>query len=402
MARGLFPLTRAGSGLLALSILATWTQGIAHKDVVLLTAARMTLGLEALLCAAVLVTALLGWWRCRRARAAAGPVLAETGCELPTGFAVSFPDWLPFVTLSWTWTQPPGIGIRLRRQSSRITEILLARHRGAGKSIRRSFTVRDFLGLCAITWTAAEPNRFRILPARSENTEAAVALAAGTGEDLPDPYGAAFGDPVETREYRHGDSPRLVRWKLYARTGKLIVRAPERALSDQPTTCAYLLGGAPAETAAGLVREMLESGYLGAEFFFGAEGSARVAEGDLELAGEILAESGMADAQSVAGLPAFLTKAAQAGYSNCLLFASPRTPGKRLAEMAGASSVNVRLVVCVTQLEPAAPPSLWKRIVFERSRHGVALGALAKRFEPCAGLCAPQVFEQQTGGFFAL
>ena len=67
------------------------------------------------------------------------------------------------------------------------------------------------------------------------------------------------------------DSPRLILWKVYARTRRLFVRTSERALEAAPRTCAYLVADPQDEAAATLARTVLERGLLGDRWRFGAD-----------------------------------------------------------------------------------------------------------------------------------
>src|SRR5205814_5321723 len=96
-------------------------------------------------------------------------------------------------------------------------------------------------------------------------------LAAG--DDEAHPLGQPVGDRIEMRPYVPGDSPRTIAWKIYGRTGKLVVRAPERARIVSPRGCAYQVAGPHDESTAAVARAVLERGFLGQEWRFGADGS---------------------------------------------------------------------------------------------------------------------------------
>lgn len=395
----IFPITRSGCLLLTVSILTIWTQGITHQDLVLLAGAVVLLAVELLLVLFVIASASVAWGRSRRASCANAALQLETGVESSTGFAVSFPGWLPFVTLSWEWTAPAGVEVRPTRQGPLLFEHVVPTHRALTAMVQREFTVRDFLGLARISWVLADAVPLRVLPARLADTGLAVPLGLGTGDDLPDPFGALIGDQVEMREYQPGDSPRLVRWKLFARTGKLFVRTPERAIAEQPSACAWLRGGKSTSAAAQLARELIERGSFGGEFLFGAEGSARVAHGDVELARDVIAESGDATPRSSGALAGFLQDASGLGYSDCLVFTGPAKPPEAL-ELAGAA-LPVRMVICVPELSTGGPFSLWRRIVF-RPEKRPSLDSIRAAYAPLNGFCPLQIFEQRSGSFFAL
>src|SRR5229473_1265468 len=112
--RRIFPVTWTGMALLALAGLTIWTQGIHHKDLVLFTGALVVLAVEALLLALTIAATFLAAWRSRRARSTLASLELETNVECATGFAVRFPGWLPFVSLSWEWVTPAGVEVHQR------------------------------------------------------------------------------------------------------------------------------------------------------------------------------------------------------------------------------------------------------------------------------------------------
>lgn len=391
-----FPITRFGCILLTLTALTTWTQGIAHQDLVLLAGAAVLLAIQTLLLLTVIVCAAIAWRRTRHASSTAPTLELETGVESTTGFAITFPNWLPFVTLTWKWTAPIGVDVRAKRQQrSRFIEDVVPDSRALAPSIEREFTVRDFLGLSAISWTLTSPVPLRILPARLSAPGLAAPLSLGTGDDLPDPYGAPIGDQVEMREYQPGDSPRLVRWKLYARTGKLFVRMPERAIADQPSACAWLCGGRSTNASAQLARELLERGSFGSEFLFGADGSLRTSQGDLDLARDLIAAS--ANVPTPGALGTFLQTASSSGFSDCVVFAGPGAP----PDLNGGCPLPVRIVICVDELSTTGPAPLWKKILFHGEEHPT-LDSIRATYAKVAARCELQIFEHRSTSFFAL
>src|ERR1700730_9299637 len=114
--RRIFPITWTGTALFALAGLTIWTQGIHHKDLVLFTGALVVLAVESLLLALTIGATFLAAWRSRRARSTLASLELETYVECSTGFAVRFPGWLPFVSLSWEWVTPSGVEVHSRRR----------------------------------------------------------------------------------------------------------------------------------------------------------------------------------------------------------------------------------------------------------------------------------------------
>lgn len=398
--RRVFPMTVSGCLLLAASLATVWTQGIAHQDLVLLAGAVVVGAVELLLVLFVIASAVLAWRRSGVASRASAALQLETGAESSTGFAVRFPGWLPFVSLSWQWKSPAGIETKQKRQGPLLVETVVPECRALTTVVEREFSVGDFLGLARISWLRREPQPLRILPARLEDSGLAAPLGLGTGDDLPDPWGAANGDLVEMREYQPGDSPRMVRWKLFARTGKLLVRRPETAVAEQPSACVWLSRGRSSHIAAQAVRELLERGSFGSEFLLGAEGSERTAHGDIDAARDVIAAAGAGrgtDAKS--GLAEFLREASGLGYSECLMFTGPdQAPEPR--EAAGAA-LSLRIVVCVKKLGVERQASWWQKFIFRREE-APTLESIGRTYEPLKGCGPVQIFEQRSSSFLAL
>lgn len=326
-----FPLNPSGIAVLALAGLAGWFYGVGRLDLILLTAAFcaavMTLGLALSTLAAV--------WLVRRAlhrHAAqeANTVRAVCGAWSDTGLKLRAPATLPFLGVDVVWETPPETTVALR--GSRGEEMVYPTRRGIYTEIVRRVTVGDILGLTAVTWTHRTLCSVVMEPGRSQLERPADLLGLVAGEDLSDPYGSPTGDRVEVRRYGPGDSPRLILWKVYARTRRLFVRTSERALEAAPRTCAYLVADPQDEAAATLARTVLERGLLGDRWRFGADG-AEDAEA-LPAAIHGLTRSGTLPS-APPELGPFLARAAKEGFGACLLLLPPG-PGPWLAEVSAA------------------------------------------------------------------
>jgi hypothetical protein len=147
------------------------------------------------------------------------------------------------------------------------------------------------------------------------------------GEDLPHPSGPLTGDRVDIRRYVPGDPLRLVLWKLYARTGELMVRTPERAIAPSIRIVAYLIAAEGDEPPAAAARVAIDSGLLGDGWTFSADGANHPAE-DPESALALVIGSRSArgtDQGNGAGLMPFLDAATESEPARIVLFAPART-----------------------------------------------------------------------------
>src|SRR5690606_20831174 len=116
-------------------------------------------------------------------------------------------------------------------------------------------------------------------------------------------------------------SVRDIMWKAYARNRHLNVRLPERSVFHSNRTLAYLLSSPEDEAAAAVARVAVESGALGDDWLFAADGSegATATRSD---ALERIAQSRALDGPLPYGLDAFLQQHAGQGSLHCIVFAS--------------------------------------------------------------------------------
>ena len=359
----LFPATMAGFFVLGLCAAGFWYLGVLHKDVVLLPATLVLALLAVGMILAVGLGAAVTARALRRAHFDDAFLRLEANDPRRTGIRGRAP-LLPFIELSWEWLIPPDVEVRTVSRWRQVSEEVLPRRRCLVDGLIRRVQVRDVLGMARVVWRFERPSRVMILPDRGRLDQTTVLRSLVGGEDHPDPYGDAHGDRVEMRQYAPGDSARNILWKVFARNRRLMVRMPERALTAQPRTCAYLVAGPSDEPSAGLARVVLERRMLGEGWRFGADGSPGFAE-NLDSALEILARSGNPDT-GPPGLAAFLKRAETDGYQNCLVFL-PAASGKWLDEVRRAvagSRLGLTWMVGLDGLQTSleAPP-LWKRLL---------------------------------------
>lgn len=362
-ARDLCPLTLPGGLMLAAAGLALWRLGMGRLDLVVLAAAALGGGATVLLALGVSATAAVLALRVRRL-----PVLslaADCGIPLPTGFVLPLPRWLPLLEASWTWEAPAAVEVGARPVPGGLAEVATARRRGRFERIVRRVAVRDAAGLAEITLTLATAAEVRFTPHAGSLRSLTVLEGLTAGEELSDPHGEPFGDPIDMRRYTHGDSPRLILWKVFARSRKLLVRLPERAVAARRRTCAYLVAGPGDEASAALARAVVEQGLLGEGWRFGADGSAEAAHTETE-ALDTLVASGRAAAGAAVGLGDFLRRAERDGFAHCVLFLPPR-PGPWLEPTAAAARATRLRPLLLTAVDGAgveAPPTpRWRRLL---------------------------------------
>lgn len=327
--RGYFPLTNLGLVIAGVAALVLWLFALPRVDYVLQLVCAMALAMVALAVIAVLPGA---WWVAKVVRERTGHAAAPVLIEAQRGFAMllRMPAFraLPLIDLRWSWIEPEGFVVELQREGGEITERVEALERADVEQIVRRFVVEDAFGLARITFQRSERRGVRVLPYTGKLNSAPMLRSHAGGDELPHPLGVAEGDRVDMRHYVPGDPLRLALWKVYARTGELMVRTPERAISPSWRIVAYLPAAEGDEPAAAAARVALSAGLFGEGWRFSADGANRIAEDrDSAIALAISSRRARGTAEGdAAGLGGFLDAAGEAARTRLILFL-PATPG---------------------------------------------------------------------------
>jgi hypothetical protein len=397
---GVFPLTPTGLVLLAFAAVAFWLLGVRRLDLVVLAIASLGAGLAGLAVLLVSLVTAFTWLRLRRA-GRPGLLLLECDVRQPTGFVAPLPRWLPLVEVSWRWLDPPEAEVTIEPGRNGLVERVLPHRRAYLGAVTRRVSVRDVMGLAAISWDRSEPREVHIAPARGLLDRMPLLEGLTGGEDLSEPRGSPHGDRVDMRQYTRGDSPRLILWKVYARTRKLLVRIPERAVTARPRACAYLVAGDGDEASASLARAIVERGSLGDNWRFGADGSLTPAT-DTASALEIIIASGSAPEGVPTAFPGFLARAARDGFSICFA-CLPARRGPWADGVVAAlrqTSMRVHLLTAVDGSRAALQPErAWHRFVLRRRPGGPpGVDDLAHMAQSFHGFSCPFTAVDRAGG----
>jgi hypothetical protein len=346
---GIFPLTKTGVAFLALFGIAVGVYGIRRMDFVALAAGFAGALTIFVLLLCTLTGALFLFLASRRAVTPAALDLV-TNLPQPTGCRVRFPRWIPCVIARWLW-ENAGCGdavVSVERENAWLTETVTPARRCVAGRVTRRFYVRDIFGLTEISWRRAETASLNVLPDRGMLTRMPPPAGMFDGDDVPDPWASPGGDRVDMRPYVPGDPLRTVLWKVYARSGRMMVRIPERSVAERRRGCGYLVTGTRDDAAAAAARVSVERGLLGDDWCFGADGVNNYAD---ETGGalEIIALSGNAGRK---GLGDFIAKMRGDGYQSCVLFMPPDPAAWNYAAMqtAGCGSMRVHVVIGVDGL----------------------------------------------------
>ncbi|MCB9637595.1 MAG: DUF58 domain-containing protein [Myxococcales bacterium] len=299
------PLSRRGFLMALFGVLFLWGYGLRQKDWILLVLGAIALCLVILGVLMVGFTSLWVGWRMRNLATAgpSDPLHAVVGESTSTGLRL--PAWqMPFVDFRVLWLEPNAevtvdSGFRGMEESVRFSR------RWSAQRIVRAFIVRDFFGLSEVRWESEEARTIQVLP-RTASFPTTPLRSMSDGEGHYVPGSPRRGDLVDTRAYMPGDPIRHIHWKLFARSQELIVRIQEPSRDYDLKLLAYLICDPFDEYAAEIARWSMESGALGNDWSFGADGCDLIAKEDLATGRELLAQSGMSLEGYGRGLETFL------------------------------------------------------------------------------------------------
>ncbi|GAB4111088.1 MAG: hypothetical protein OHK0013_47060 [Sandaracinaceae bacterium] len=365
----LFPLTPLGLLVAVGAGAALRKVAFAQLDLVLLVVGYGGLGLVATALLFVVLAAVRIAFAMRGARAAPERTL-ETGRSLPTGLVVPRLVWLPFVRVRWTWARPEA-SLELVERRLGLVEHATLRERGTSRTIERRMVVEDAFGLARIAWRHEQHTHLICLPHVGALRQLPLLVSMAGGDDIPHPMGVAEGDRTELRRYAPGDPARLIHWKVFGRTRQLMVRMPERALTRARRTVSYLVAGSADEASAAAARVAVESGALGADWVFAADGSTFDASEAHEAVAQIVA-SVAHRGNGASGLRGFVDRAERMGPASLVLFVPP-VPGPWLARalaVVGPRGDRTRIVVATDGLDTRAPQPAWWRWVLRAPAPG--------------------------------
>ncbi|MGK0359138.1 MAG: hypothetical protein ACI9U2_001439 [Bradymonadia bacterium] len=333
------------AGLLTTAFAAwVWVEyGRDRADFVIQSAALVMLAVVA---ASVLVTAIAGIVLFASVRKAARQHVEgdmDAGTELRTGMRMLSFRWWPMVKVHLRWVDPTAARVTLVQVEGRADERVVIDERGRFSMVEREFALRDIFGLASVGFTLRTTANLRVAPAPCR-ASLAIALRHASGEGYAHPAGKVEGDRIEMRRYAPGDPVRMILWRVYARSRRLLVRVPERAIAPQPSAVAYFVAGDADEPTASAARLFVEQGLLGADFRFSADGVSEPAT-DEGQAIEHIIDSAQHRETGGEGLPDLLRRHDRSELGNCVFF------------VPGEDGPWVDQVIAISQSLPA-PPTL--------------------------------------------
>lgn len=304
-------------------------------------------------------------WRLKRTLGetlALDPVEVEVGQDLMTGFSIPSIHPNPLFQIQVLWQKPKVHEYHLEYFDGELKELIKPKRRGKVVEVTRVFTLEDIFGFTTLKWSFRQSCDLSVWPQSTPAHELDLRRPQ-LGEDLYDPIGEVNGDLVELRRYENGDPLKLVMWRVYARNRQLVVRSPERALSERKDLVVYFIAHPSDEPSASTARAYLEAGLLGDDFLFIADGCQRAVSHSDEVMNQLLSS---ADSETLSALPVLhsLPEQQQRGV---VIFASALTPPELLSKVVNSlpSPPLVILSLSFEVEDEVSTRSLWWSKLFK-------------------------------------
>ena len=299
------------------------------------------------------------------------PVSVEVGFPNETGFRVAPIRLLPLVKLTWKFIYPDEIETRIRaRKGTAQLEEIVPNKRCKVKHVIREFSLSDVLGFCRYSWIQKQSLNFTALPQTNSLRAIPQLLSLNAEDGLSNPFGKPEGDRMEIRQYVPGDSIRDVMWKVYARTRQLNVRLAEKSVLHDTQTVAYLLSSEQDEAAAAIARMSLETGALGEDWTFGADGCNHPCK-DLKSALDAVAKSRAIGVTHEYGLDKFIQVAASKSSTYCIIFAAAEIAPWLPKVLSTVSSFpnGFSIVLATDGFTGVKERKIWEDLLFKQDKY---------------------------------
>ena len=299
------------------------------------------------------------------------PVSVEVGFPNETGFRVAPIRILPLVKLKWKFIYPDQIETRIRaKKGAALSEEIVPNKRCKINHVIRKFSLSDVLGFCRYSWIQKQTLNFTALPQTSTLSAIPQLRSLNAEDGLSNPSGKPEGDRMEIRRYVPGDSIRDVMWKVYAKTRQLNVRLAEKSVLQDTQTLAYLLSSDQDEAAAAIARMSLETGALGEDWTFGADGCDHPCK-DLESALDAVAKSRAIEVPHEYGLDKFLRFATGKSSTYCIIFAAaeiaPWLP--KVLDTVSSVSNGFSIVLATDGFTGVKERKIWEDLLFKQDKY---------------------------------
>lgn len=346
------PFTVGGGLFLLSSIGATWYFGVRRTDLVLIILGSVGIALSIVGCFLTLLGGIWMRWHFRVLPTWSTTMVVQGRHRIRS--EIRLPWWIPLIQAHWTWNEG-RFDVTLDGDEECVTPI----RRGYCDIIHRRIHVGDAFGICEVTIRSQQPVSISILPQATSLLMPDIVQGLRLGGEQPHPLGHPSGDRIDIRNYAVGDPVRYILWKVYARTGELVVRTPERAFEPAERLLAYLVVHPEDSMSASLASEVLQGHLLGENWAFGVDGRSEPCT-DVKAALEAIVQSGNSTVENAAGLVDFV--ATQSDASSMVVFA-PAHEGPWVDEVLSLAQ-KIPVQVVLSGFLPARV-SLIQEVLFE-------------------------------------
>lgn len=292
-----------------------------------------------------------------------GKIIGVTDMVIPTGFEIRRFFLFPNIDVSLSWVAPQSVECLGEWNKSKYQEKIIAKRRVDENLVKRKVVFRDILGLVSFSHVFENKQQVWIKPDVNKANVPSPLVLFSMGDEVSHPIGKPVGDYMEMRAYQRGDPVKHIVWKAYAKNRRLLVRVPEKAVSQSKKTVAYLVTGKNDEPAASLAWMTLSGGYLGKDFLFATDGDEKMVSNREEALKKVVESSNATHPGD--NISRVFLKNPDAASSNCFLFV-PAEMGPWLDELAGFKRFqNFHVFLSVNKYrEPEK--SNWKKWFFEQ------------------------------------
>jgi len=189
-------------------------------------------------------------------------IIKADGPNLPPFFSLT-------VTISWahSWIEPQRIIFSGRLRKTILNEAISFPYRGVWRIASISLRFEDRLGLGSFNWSLGEAHNLptlKVYPFPSSAAQIPVMSSHfRSGDTLPD-IDERAGEFFDLKPYHPADGVNRILWKIYARSGELISRHPERAMQPEGKTSIFVAANRDEDLVASIalayVAMILDSG----------------------------------------------------------------------------------------------------------------------------------------------
>jgi hypothetical protein len=175
----------------------------------------------------------------------------ESGKPITLLLKVNAPRILPFfsMSLSISWNEPLASSTTLVLDASALREELIPYtvtfpHRGVWHIKRVTCTFGDSFGLTRIIREsrsfASDAASIEVYPPRHEYSEIPPITSHTSEGEIVHHSGVRSGDLIDYQPYTPALGMKRIVWKMFARSGILVSKIPERAVSPEGLSCLFI------------------------------------------------------------------------------------------------------------------------------------------------------------------